>query len=118
MIFAKCACCGRNGAKTWYKDKLFCDECINNFGTCHMCEHSVKCEFQTNPAPIPMFVSQHIRQQTERGYVEQITQAPNSKRIKAFCLDVKCVCCKTCEDSKVRCMRQFNTCENYKEAEL
>ena len=53
MIFAKCTACGRNGAKTWYNGKLFCDECVAGFGTCRMCEHSQRCEFKTNPAQIP-----------------------------------------------------------------
>ena len=117
MIFAKCACCGRDGAKTWYNGKMFCNKCTNNFGTCNMCEHSLQCNFSTNPAPIPQFVVQRIRQQTPNGYVEQIKESPNPERIKLCCLD-KCICCKTCEDEKVRCLRQFGTCENYKEYEF
>ena len=37
MIFAKCAACGSNGARTWYNGKLFYDECVTSFGTCRMC---------------------------------------------------------------------------------
>lgn len=83
-----------------------------------MCIHSKKCEFHSNPAPIPKFVTKRIRQETPNGYIEQIVQVPNAQRAKAFCLDTECVCCKTCEDEKVRCMRQFGTCENYKEFEF
>lgn len=117
MIFAKCAACGHNGAKTWYDGKLFCDECVAGFGTCRMCEHSRRCEFKTNPAPIPQFVIKHLRQETPNGYIEQIKESPNPERIKLCCLN-KCICCKTCEDEKVRCLRQFGTCENYKEIEF
>ena len=85
MIFAKCAACGCNSAKTWYNNKLFCDECIAGFGTCQMCEHSQRCEFKINPAPMPHFVTKHVRQETPGGYMEQIAQVPNAQRIKAFC---------------------------------
>ena len=82
-----------------------------------MCEHNLQCDFSTNPAPSPQFAMKHIRQQTPLGYVEQIKEFPNQERIKLCCLD-KCICCKTCDDEKVRCLRQFGTCENYKEIEF
>ena len=117
MIFAKCACCGRKGAKTWYKDKLFCDECVNNFGTCHMCEHSVKCEFRTNPAPIPKVVTKHVREQTPNGYFEQVVQVPNAQRIKAFCIEGECKCMGYVGEEP-KCMRQFGVCADYLEHEF
>ena len=117
MIIHKCARCGRTGARVLSNGKFFCDECASKFGTCEMCIHSRSCEFFTNPAPIPQIVMQKIRQQTPHGYMEQIQEVPNPERIKAFCLD-KCICCRTCEDEKVRCLRQFGTCENYKEIEF
>ena len=49
--------------------------------------------------------------------MEQIKEFPNQERIKLCCLD-KCICCKTCDDEKVRCLRQFGTCESYKEIEF
>lgn len=114
----KCQACGDNGATIIYDSKFFCARCVDLFGTCAMCVHSKKCEFNDNPAPIPKLITQHIRQQTEMGYIEQIQQVPNPQRIKAFCLDGECVCCKTCDDKKVRCMRQFGTCEKYEEIEF
>lgn len=116
-MFNKCVACGRNGAKILGNGKFFCDKCASKFGTCEMCIHGRSCEFFTNPAPIPQVVMQKIRQQTPHGYMEQIQEVPNPERIKAFCLD-KCICCRTCEDEKVRCLRQFGTCENYKEIEF
>ena len=117
MIIHNCARCGRTGARVLSNGKFFCRECAELFGTCGMCAHSLKCDFSTNPAPIPQFVVQHIRQQTPNGYMEQIKETPNPERIKLCCLD-KCICCKTCDDEKVRCLRQFGTCENYKENEF
>lgn len=113
----KCVACGQNGAKVLSDGKFFCDKCASKFGTCEMCIHGRSCEFFTNSAPIPQFVMQKIRQQTPHGYMEQIREVPNPERIKAFCLD-KCICCKTCEDEKVRCLRQFGTCEKYQEFEF
>lgn len=118
MIFYKCARCGQNGATIISNNKFFCAKCAELFGTCAMCAHSQKCDFVSNPAPIPKFVTKRIRQETEHGYMEQIVQMPNAQRAKAFCLDAECICCKTCEDGKVRCLRQFGTCENYKEIEF
>ena len=71
----KCVACGREPIKVWYNDKPFCSRCIELFGTCTMCDHSVKCEFKTNPAPIPQVVTKHVRQETPGGYMEQIVQA-------------------------------------------
>ena len=100
MTFHRCVRCGRDGANVLSNDKFFCNECAN-----------------TNPTPLPQFVMKHIRQQTPLGYVEQIKEFPNQERIKLCCLD-KCICSKTCDDEKVRCMLQFDTCENYKEIEF
>jgi uncharacterized Zn finger protein (UPF0148 family) len=36
-----------------YDGKIFCIQCTNMFRTCAMCQNGMKCEFQTNPAPIP-----------------------------------------------------------------
>ena len=116
-MFNKCVACGRNGANVLSNGKFFCDKCASKFGTCGMCIHSRSCEFFTNPAPIPQTVMQKNRQQTPHGYMEQIQEVPNPDRIKAFCVD-KCICCKTCEDTKVRCLRQFGTCEKYQEFEF
>ena len=117
MTFHRCVRCGRNEVKILSNDKFFCNECAKLFGTCAMCEHSLQCDFSTNPTSLPQFVMKHIHQQTPLGYVEQIKEFPNQERIKLCCLD-KCICCKTCDDEKVRCLRQFGTCENYKEIEF
>ena len=112
-----CIRCGREG-QVYYNSKFFCRDCIELFGTCAMCKNSQRCGFYEDPAPIPKFVTKRIRQETEHGYIEQIIQVPNAQRAKAFCLDAECICCKTYEDGKVRCLRQFGTCENYEEIEF
>lgn len=116
-MFYKCVACGRNGAKTHYKGKMFCSDCVRLFGTCTMCEHSTKCEFNDNPAPIPPVVTKHIRNQTPNGYMEQIIQVPNPQRIKAMCIEPKCICCDH-DEERPHCMRQFGTCANYLEHEF
>ena len=116
-LFVKCTACGRNGAKVWYKNKLFCSDCTNLFGTCAMCEHGAKCEFRNNPAPIPQFITKHLRQETPNGYIEQIAQVPNAQRIKAFCIEGGCKCMGYVTEEP-KCMRQFRTCANYLEHEF
>lgn len=115
-MFHKCARCGRNGAMVIDNGKFFCSDCIKLFGTCAMCVNSVKCEFNSNPAPIPKVVTQCMRQETGMGIMEQITQVPNPQRIKAFCIEEKCVCCDHAD--RPHCMRQFGVCDNYKEIEF
>ena len=63
MTFHRCVRCGRNEVKILSNDKFFCNECAKLFGTCAMCEHSLQCDFSTNPTPLPQFVMKHIRQQ-------------------------------------------------------
>lgn len=116
MIVHKCSRCGRNGARVLSDNKFFCSECAELFGTCAMCIHSKKCNFNSNPAPIPKIITQRIRQETEMGIMEQIIQVPNPKRIKAFCIEGKCICCD--QKEKPHCMRQFGICESYKENEF
>jgi hypothetical protein len=82
-----------------------------------MCEHSAKCEFNDNPAPIPPVVTKHIRNQTPNGYMEQIVQVPNAQRIKAFCIEGECKCMGYVGEEP-KCMRQFEICANYLEHEF
>ena len=116
-VFHKCAACGRNGAKVLYNNKLFCENCARAFGTCMMCDYGQRCEFQTNPAPIPHFVTKHIRQETLGGYMKKIEQVPNAQRIKAFCIEGECKCMGYVGE-ELKCMRQFGTCANYLEHEF
>lgn len=115
-LFVKCTMCGRNGATVIDNGKFFCSECVKLFNTCATCIHSKKCDFESNPAPIPKVVAKRLRQETQMGYMEQIQHIPNPQRIKAFCLEGQCVCCDHKENP--HCMRQFGLCENYKEIEF
>lgn len=117
MTFEKCARCGKEKATIYSNGKFFCAECVELFNTCGTCVYGNKCEFNTNPAPIPKFIMQKQRQQTEHGYIEQISQTVNPQRAKAFCLEGECPCHKKFDDGKIRCMKQFGYCENYKEIE-
>ena len=116
MRFYHCRVCGANNAKVLYEGNFFCERCANLFGTCAMCANSQKCSFNDDSAPIPKIVTQRLRQETEMGVMEQIVQVPNPQRIKAFCLEEKCICCDHAD--RPHCMRQFGTCENYKEIEF
>jgi hypothetical protein len=82
-----------------------------------MCEHSQKCEFSDNPAPMPKMVMIRQVQETPNGHIESIQQIPNPQRIKAFCEEDKCKCFD-CLGKEAKCMRQFGTCANYKEHEF
>lgn len=113
----KCVACGHESIKVWYNNKPFCSRCVELFGTCSMCDHSIKCEFKTNSAPMPHFLTKRIRQETPNGYMEQIVQAPNAQRIKAFCIEGECKCMGYVGEEP-KCMRQFGTCANYKEHEF
>ena len=114
----RCVRCGQINAGVISNGKFFCAECFRFFNTCVMCVHSKKCDFQDNHAPMPQFVMQRVRQQTEMGYIEQIQQVPNPQRVKAMCVESECVCCKECEDKKYHCIRQFEVCEKYEEIEF
>lgn len=113
----KCVACGHEPIKVWYNDRPFCSRCAELFGTCSMCDYSIKCEFKTNPAPMPHFLTKHIREETPNGYMEQIIQVPNVQRIKAFCIEGECKCMGYVGEEP-KCMRQFGTCANYKEHEF
>ena len=112
-----CAACRRMPGTVWYNNKLFCKNCSDLFGTCTMCDNSVKCQFKTNPAPISQFVTKRLRQETPNGYMEQIVQVPNAQRIKAFCIEGECKCMGYVGEEP-KCMRQFGTCANYLEHEF
>ena len=116
-VFHKCAACGHNGAKVLYNNKLFCENCARAFGTCIMCDHGQRCEFETNPAPFPKITTKRIRQQTPGGYIEQIVQVPNAQRIKAFCIESECKCMGYVGEEP-KCMRQFGACDKYREHEF
>ena len=93
--------------------KFICYECNKLLYTCSTCVHCAHCNFNDNPAPIPQVITRRSRQQTSMGYVESIQQIPNPQRIKAMCLEEKCICCD--HEEKSHCMRQFGVCKNYKE---
>ena len=113
----RCAICGFDGANVFYEKKSFCKECVELFGTCKTCIRRSQCGFNDDPMPLPKIVTNHVRHQTEHGYVEQIVQMPNPQRIQATCIEGECVCCNH-DLEKPRCMRQFGICAKYEEFEF
>lgn len=82
-----------------------CHQCKNFMGTCALCTNVNKCDFETNPSPIPKVIQQQVRQ----GNMIAVTQVRNPKRIEITC---KQNC--PCFDSEIGCLREYNTCGQYK----
>ena len=85
--------------------------------TMQRCGITTSCSVKDAPAPMPHFVTKHVRQETPGGYMEQIVQVPNAQRIKAFCIEGECKCMGYVGEEP-KCMRQFGTCANYLEHEF
>ena len=83
-----------------------CPNCAQYIGTCSLCPNGVKCEFETNPSPLPKQVQQTIRQ----GNMVAQTIVRNPERVKAFCTDCQCY-----NIDLSACSRQFGTCGKYNE---
>ena len=84
-----------------------CSRCAQAFNTCNLCMNSLKCEFETNPSPLPKQVSKIIRQ----GNMVMQTVIPNPERIKVLC--VSCPCYS--EDPFICKRAVAGTCGNYNE---
>ena len=82
-----------------------CSNCKQHYGHCPVCIHSVNCLFETDPSPLPKIVQREIRQ----GNMISVTQVMNPERIRQTC-EKDC----SCFDRENGCLRQNNTCANYK----
>lgn len=85
--------------------KIVCGNCYGNIGTCHLCTEGSKCEFETNPSPLPKQVMKTIRQ----GNSVMQTTIRNPERERQFCHEG----CK-CFNAEGYCNKQFNHCGNHK----
>lgn len=81
---------------------LACGRALN---TCSTCKHRGRCEFETNPDPMPKVVMQTVRQ----GNMVMQTQVRNPDRIRKFCHECPCF------DPENECLKQFNCCGKYVE---
>lgn len=106
-----CKLCGRPCSK----DAIVCVEpfvyticrnCHSLAGTCNLCSHSLTCDFETNPSPLPKQVQQTIRQ----GNMTMQSVVMNPERIRETCQKN----CK-CWNDEMGCLRQNGTCGQYKE---
>ena len=85
---------------------IMCGNCsIGKLNTCAFCEHSSKCEFETNPSELPKLIQQQIRQ----GPMISVQTIKNPDRIRETC-QILC----DCFDAKFGCMRESNYCDKYK----
>lgn len=105
-----CAICGRrfvapiNWMMCGEEARPLCASCVEASGTCQGCQYGGYCDFRESSIPLPKFVQTTIR----KGNAVISTQIPNPERIAKTC-KVNCKCF-----SETGCLRQWNTCENYK----
>lgn len=78
--------------------RQYCERCHQAFQTCQLCPKFQKCEFMTNPDPMPQVIMKTVRQ----GNMVMQAQVKNEKRVQKFCPS----CC--CWDENHGCMKEFN----------
>ena len=84
---------------------FICESCRQETGHCSTCKNAHICAFETDPSPIPKVVQKEFRQ----GNMISVTQVKNPERIDKTCKNG----CK-CFDPEFGCLRQNNSCRNYK----
>ena len=82
-----------------------CANCEQHIGHCPTCQCANQCSFETDPSPLPKTVQQQIRQ----GNMISVTTVRNPERIRVTCQKG----CQ-CFSEEFGCLRQFNSCGNYK----
>ena len=76
-----------------------CERCQQLYNTCQLCPKFQKCEFMTNPDPMPKVVMKTVRQ----GNMVMQTQVKNDARVQKFCPSCECW------DENHGCMKEFNS---------
>ena len=99
-------CANPNSAVLDTEGRSYCQRCFAAMDTCGACIHGAKCEFETNPSPLPKQVQKTIRQ----GNAVLQTFVKNPDRIRELCL----YACP-CFDEENGCGKEFGYCPNYKE---
>ncbi len=84
---------------------FICDGCRKQCGHCPTCINAQNCAFETDPSTLPKV----IQQQTRQGNMISVTQVKNPARI-----DITCKKGCPCFSEEFGCLRQFNSCGNYK----
>lgn len=84
---------------------IYCRNCKQHISHCPTCTNSKECRFETDPSSIPKVIQKEIRQ----GNMIQITTVKNPSRI-----DITCKKGCPCFSEEFECLRQFNSCGNYK----
>lgn len=102
-----CDICGRAMIKPDYFEydcegnlHQYCERCHQMYHTCQLCPNCQKCEFETNPDPMPKF----IMKTTQQGNMIMQAQVRNEERVKKFCHS--CVCWLA--DGVDACGKTFN----------
>lgn len=112
-----CGYCGQpcleNAIVSAYKNEeaetaytLMCPQCFAQVNTCNMCVNRNKCNFETDPSPLPKQVQQTVRQ----GNMVMQTVVKNPDRIRELC-QFSC----TCWSDDFGCLKENGTCGQYKE---
>ena len=86
-------------------DNLICKQCFQHMNTCVLCDNGERCEFKQNPSPIPHTIRKEVRQ----GNMIAVTDVMNPERVEKTC---KSLC--GCFSEEFGCLRQFNTCGDFK----
>lgn len=80
------------------KVHIYCHRCNQLFSTCQLCDNVAKCEFETNPDPMPKVVMKTVRQ----GNMVMQTQVRNEERMKKICPSC------SCWSDEFGCLKEFN----------
>ena len=84
---------------------FFCPDCADQIGQCSTCSLGDKCDFQTNPSPIPL----KIRRQVQHGPMISVTEEDNPARIAITC-KVNC----ECFDPEKECLKKSGVCNKWR----
>ena len=81
------------------------ETCADQIGQCGTCALGNKCDFQTNPSPIPLT----IRRQIKQGPMVSVIEEKNPERIAITC-KVNC----ECFDPENKCLKKSGVCDKWK----
>lgn len=82
-----------------------CRNCKKHFGHCASCKCGNECRFETDPSDLPKLTQKEFRQ----GNMIQIVTVKNPSRV-----DLTCKNGCPCFDPDFGCLKENNTCGNYK----
>lgn len=111
MFDVPCSYCGFPASSVLDTEGNFsCVNCQQKWNTCLFCKQASKCEFETNPSPLPKQVQKTMRQ--GNMVIQQVVKNPD--RIKEFCL----YSCPCFDEEYNICLRETDGyCAKYNEIE-